>query len=233
MTSTTPEKHQKRQIRSFVMRTGRMTDSQKKAYEENFSRFGHTIAGGAFDAKQAFGNDNPCVLEIGYGMGDSLFTMAQNAANKNFIGIEVHTPGVGRLLNLVATEGLNNLRTYSEDAVEVLDQCIADHSLSKVQIYFPDPWHKKKHNKRRIVQPDFVQQLRKKLTVGGVIHLATDWQPYAEHMMEVMTAADGFSNQQGEGNYSARPSDRPETKFERRGQRLGHGVWDLLFIKES
>jgi tRNA (guanine-N7-)-methyltransferase len=171
------------------------------------------------------------VFEIGFGMGDSLVDMAKAAPEKNFIGVEVHTPGVGRLLNRCESEAVTNLRVYQEDAIEVLDECIADASLAKVQIYFPDPWHKKKHNKRRIVQPDFIQKLRTKLQPGGVIHLATDWENYAEQMMEVMSAAEGFQNQAGEEQFSLKPDDRPVTKFEKRGQRLGHGVWDLLFVK--
>jgi tRNA (guanine-N7-)-methyltransferase len=159
--------------------------------------------------------------------------MAENAPEQDFIDIEVHTPGVGRLLNNIEIQGLKNLKTYCDDAVEVLEQCIADNSLSKVQIFFPDPWHKKKHNKRRIIKDEFVQKLRKKMVVGGIIHLATDWQHYAEQMMEVMTETEGFSNTCGEGVYSPRPEFRPVTKFERRGQRLGHGVWDLLFEKQA
>lgn len=228
-----PEKHKKRQIRSFVMRTGRMTPSQKKSYDENFDQSGVKISDGELSAKKCFGNDHELVLEVGFGMGDSLIEMAQDSLEQNFIGIEVHTPGVGRLMNRIEEEGLANLKAYSEDAVEVIEQCIVDNSLSKIQIFFPDPWHKKKHNKRRIIQSDFVQKLRSKLKVGGVLHLATDWQHYAEHMMEVMNDADGFKNQLGDGSYSPRPDFRPVTKFERRGQKLGHGVWDLLFIKSA
>lgn len=228
-----PEKYQKRQIRSFVMRTGRMTESQKNAYDNLFAAYGLKIADGTYSAEAVFDNQNPTVLEIGFGMGDSLIEMAQAAPEQNFIGIEVHTPGVGRLMHQIKSEGLTNLKAYSEDAVEVIDQCISDGSLSKVQVFFPDPWHKKKHNKRRIIQAEFVQKLRSKLQVGGVLHLATDWENYAEQMMEVVSAAEGFKNLQGEANFSERPSFRPVTKFERRGQRLGHGVWDLLFERTS
>ena len=228
-----PERHRKRQIRSFVMRTGRMTDSQKRAYEEGFSEFGLKIADGEIQAETIFGRCNDLVLEIGFGMGDSLITMAQQSPEQDFIGIEVHTPGVGRLFHLIRDSNTINVRAYSEDAIEVISQCIADNSLAKVQIFFPDPWHKKKHNKRRIIQNVFVQKLRQKLRVGGVLHLATDWKPYAEHMMDIMSHAEGYANQLGDGVFSDRPESRPVTKFERRGQRLGHGVWDLLFTKVS
>ena len=229
---TLPERHQQRQIRSFVMRAGRMTDSQRKAYEGLWPQYGLNLDEGMEGLSKAFETQAELVFEIGFGMGDSLVDMAKVAPQKNFIGVEVHTPGVGRLLNRCAAESVDNLRVYQDDAVEVLEQCVADGSLAKVQIYFPDPWHKKKHNKRRIVQPEFIQALRKKLSVGGIIHLATDWENYAEQMMEVMSAAEGFENKEGVGQFSVRPEDRPITKFEKRGQRLGHGVWDLLFVKK-
>ncbi len=224
-----PERHKERQIRSFVMRAGRMTDSQRKAYERLWPKYGLNLESGIKGFEAAFDAEGERVFEIGFGMGDSLVDMAKAAPEKNFVGVEVHTPGVGRLLNRCEAEGVNNLRVYQDDAIEVLADCIADGSLSTVQIFFPDPWHKKKHNKRRIVQPEFVQALRKKLKVGGVIHLATDWENYAEQMMEVMSAAEGFDNQAGIESFSVKPDNRPITKFEKRGQRLGHGVWDLLF----
>ncbi|NRB37826.1 MAG: tRNA (guanosine(46)-N7)-methyltransferase TrmB [Pseudomonadales bacterium] len=232
-TENLPERHKNRQIRSFVLRTGRMTDGQKRAYEGAWPNFGLDLADGMIVHAEVFKREAPLVLEIGFGMGDSLIDMAEAAAEQDFIGIEVHTPGVGRLLSNVVDKSLTNLRVYCDDAVEVLDQCIADNSLDKVQIFFPDPWHKKKHNKRRIIQTEFVQKLRTKLKVGGVLHLATDWEHYAEQMMEVMSAAVGYSNSCGEQAFSPRPEFRPITKFERRGQRLGHGVWDLLFEKQG
>jgi tRNA (guanine-N7-)-methyltransferase len=221
----------KRPIRSFVLRTGRKTPSQERAYEELWPKYGLNIASGKLDFELLFGRNADVVVEIGFGMGDSLVEMAMVAPQQDFIGIEVHTPGVGRIMNLIEENGITNLRVYSEDAVQVLEQCIPDNSLSKVQIFFPDPWHKKKHNKRRIVQPEFVQKLRSRLKPDGVIHLATDWENYAGQMMEVMSAAEGFMNMAGENNFSPKPDYRPVTKFERRGQRLGHGVWDLLFRK--
>lgn len=222
-----------RRIKSFVLRTGRMTPGQQKAYDEHWPEWGLDISQGPLDYSAVFGRKAPVVLEIGFGMGKSLVEMAANESEKDFIGIEVHVPGVGKLLHSMEEQGVDNIRAFCHDAVEVLEQCIADNSLDRVQIYFPDPWHKKKHHKRRLIQPAFVQMLRSKLKVGGVIHLATDWEHYAEHMMEVMTAAEGFSNQAEEYCFAERPDYRPVTKFEKRGERLGHGVWDILFEKAA
>lgn len=223
----------RRRIKSFVLRTGRMTDGQRRAYEINLAELGLQRSDGMQNFENTFGRVAPVVLEIGFGMGDSLAEMAANAPENDFIGVEVHTPGVGRLMYLVQDAGLKNVRTYEDDAVEVLAQCIPDNSLSRVQVYFPDPWHKARHHKRRLIQPQFVQALRSKLSVGGVLHLATDWENYAEHMMDVMSEAEGYSNMAGDRAYSPRPDYRPITKFEKRGERLGHGVWDLLFTKVS
>jgi tRNA (guanine-N7-)-methyltransferase len=219
-----------RRIRSFVLRMGRMTPGQERAFERHWSSKGLRRENGPIDFQQVFGRNAPTILEIGFGMGQSLLQMAQQAPERNFIGIEVHRPGVGRLLHGMDEANVQNIRVYCDDAVEVLAQCIPDASLAGVQIFFPDPWHKKKHNKRRLIQPAFVQLLRAKLQLGGVLHLATDWQDYAEQMLAVMSAAPGFRNQAGAG-YAPRPDYRPITKFEQRGERLGHGVWDLLFEK--
>ncbi|MHA7880876.1 MAG: tRNA (guanosine(46)-N7)-methyltransferase TrmB [Saccharospirillum sp.] len=222
-----------RKIRSFVMRTGRMTEGQKLALETGWPRLGLDQNQGLIDPPQVFGRQAPVVFEIGFGNGDSLFSMAQNAPEQDFIGVEVHTPGVGRLMHNIQEAGLSNVRIYREDAVEVLKHCIPDGSLTTVQLFFPDPWHKKKHHKRRIVQPDFAELVRRKLRPGGTFHMATDWQNYAEHMLAVMEAAPGFSNQVGPGQYlPERPAHRPQTKYERRGERLGHGVWDLVFERK-
>jgi tRNA (guanine-N7-)-methyltransferase len=164
-------------------------------------------------------------------MGDSLLQMASAAPEQDFIGIEVHPPGVGRLIASAEEQQIKNLRVYLADATDVLNECISPASIHRLQLYFPDPWHKKKHNKRRIVQPQFVQLIRDKLEVGGVLHMATDWQHYAEQMLEVLDVAPGFKNRVGEEQYSPRPDYRPLTKFEKRGERLGHGVWDLLYQK--
>ncbi|AWL10813.1 tRNA (guanine(46)-N(7))-methyltransferase [Saliniradius amylolyticus] len=219
----------KRKIRSFVTREGRLTKGQAKALETYWPTMGLEYAQGMQDLTQAFDQEGPVVLEIGFGMGHSLVQMAADAPDTNFIGIEVHRPGVGACLMEAERQDVSNLRIYQHDAVEVLENCIPDASLSRVQIYFPDPWHKKRHHKRRIVQPAFVQTLRKKLKVGGHLHLATDWENYAEHMLEVMQDAEGYQNLSDSSDYVPKPDYRPETKFERRGQRLGHGVWDLLF----
>lgn len=222
-----------RTVKSFVLRAGRMTEGQQKAMESQWPAMGLDIEQGLLDFTEVFGREAPVVLEIGFGMGDSLVEMAKDQPEKNYIGIEVHRPGVGRLMNNAEKEGLQNIRVFCHDAIEVLDQCIPDASLSCIQLFFPDPWHKKRHHKRRIVQPEFAQTLRKKLKVGGVFHMATDWENYAEHMMEVMSVADGYKNQAGDGQYSPQPEWRPVTKFQKRGERLGHGVWDLMFEKMS
>ena len=224
---------QHRRIRSYVLRTGRMTPGQERAFEENWVRWGLEHADGPLDFDGCFGRAGPRVLEIGFGMGQSLVTMAAAAPEKNFIGIEVHKPGVGRLLHSMVDENVDNIRVYCHDAVEVLRDCIADASLDTVQIFFPDPWHKKRHHKRRLIQPSFVEHLVTKLKPGGVIHLATDWENYAEQMMEVLSATAGISNTCPAGEYAPRPEHRPLTKFELRGERLGYGVWDLLFTKNK
>ncbi|RZA00594.1 MAG: tRNA (guanosine(46)-N7)-methyltransferase TrmB [Moraxellaceae bacterium] len=216
-------------IRSFVIRAGRITSGQKSAFETWWPSYGLSLYNGMIDPKAVFGRDAPLVLEIGFGMGDSLLEMARNEPDKDFIGIEVHPPGVGRLINSAGKEGIKNLRVYMADAMDVLEDCIPNGSVNRLQLYFPDPWHKKKHNKRRIIQPAFVQNLHPKLVIGGVFHMATDWQPYAEHMLEIMNSASNFCNTDTLGGFAHRPDYRPQTKFERRGQRLGHGVWDLLF----
>ena len=218
-------------IRSYVIRGGRMTDGQRNAFDRAWSIYGVSLFAGEFDAKEQFKREAPLVLEVGFGMGDSLLAMAQQEADKDFLGIEVHPPGVGRLINNAEKESLDNLRVYMADAVDVINDCIPDGAISRFQLYFPDPWHKKKHNKRRIVQPEFMQLIRRKLAIGGLCHLATDWENYADQMMEVMSAAEGYENTAGEYRFAHKPNFRPETKFERRGERLGHGVWDLLFKK--
>jgi tRNA (guanine-N7-)-methyltransferase len=217
-----------RPLRSFVIRAGRQTASQKEALEKYWSHYVIEDTESPLDAETVFGRKAPLVLEIGFGMGDSLAEMAAANPDKDFIGIEVHRPGVGKLLGHIKRLELSNLRIYCHDAVEILARCVADHSLSAVQIFFPDPWHKKKHNKRRLVQPAFIAHLATKLVTDGTIHLATDWQHYAEHMMAVMSATEFLDNTAGPGAYAIN-TGRPQTKFERRGQRLGHGVWDLVF----
>ncbi|MGY0218433.1 tRNA (guanosine(46)-N7)-methyltransferase TrmB [Endozoicomonadaceae bacterium StTr2] len=218
----------RRVVRSFVRRTGRMTAAQQRGFDECWEKFGLKLEDGAIEPAEVFGNDAPVVLEIGFGMGHSLAEMAGNALDKNYIGVEVHSPGVGSLLNEVHEAGLNNVRVYCDDAVEVLKQCVPEQSLDRVQIYFPDPWHKKRHHKRRLVKPEFLELLAKHMKVGGHIHLATDWEHYAEQMLEVLSESPLFRNT-AEKDYVPRPDYRPLTKFEKRGHRLGHGVWDLVF----
>ncbi|MCB1616489.1 MAG: tRNA (guanosine(46)-N7)-methyltransferase TrmB [Pseudomonadales bacterium] len=222
----------KRDIRSYVIRGGRMTEGQQSAFARYWPVYGLSIDHGQISTQSIFGNSNPLVVEIGYGMGDSLLEMAIAGPELNFLGIEVHPPGVGRLINEAGKRQLPNIRTYCADAIDVLSDCLAQGCVDRVQLFFPDPWHKKKHHKRRIVQPAFIELVAKCLKADGVFHLCTDWQPYAQQMMEEMSASDKFRNCAGEGQYSSRPSYRPVTKFERRGERLGHGVWDLLFSKK-
>ena len=219
-------------IRSYVIRSGRITPAQEKALAEDWAVFGLDLHQGSAALTQAFPNPtNELVLEIGFGMGDSLLEMAEKNPAQNFIGIEVHVPGVGRLMSEARKRKLQNLRIFCADAIDVLHDCIADDSLSRVQLYFPDPWHKSRHHKRRIVKAEFAELVRQKLKVGGVLHMATDWEPYAEYMLEVMQVAPGYRNLAADGRCVERPSERPVTKFERRGERLGHGVWDLKFAR--
>lgn len=228
-----PDALRQRRIRSFVLRTGRMTDGQQRAFDAQWPRWGLTIAQGRLDPEAVFGRRAPLVLEIGYGMGDSLVAMAQAEPGTDFVGVEVHTPGVGRLLSRIAALGLTNLRSYREDAVEVVEQCLPDACFDRVQIFFPDPWHKKRHHKRRLIQPAFVQSLCRVLKPGGTLHVATDWPNYAQYILEVLEAEAGLKNCAGDEGYVPRPAHRPKTKFEERGERLGHLVWDLLFERRA
>ena len=223
--------YREKSIRSYVVRAGRMTEAQRKAFEVSWPVYGLKLADGAINTDVIFGRTGQKVLEIGFGMGTSLIEMAVASPNTDFIGVEVHPPGVGTLMNSARIEDLSNLRVYLADANDVLEECFATQSIDRLQLYFPDPWHKKKHNKRRIVKSTFVQQVRAKLRSGGILHMATDWQHYAEQMMETLSEAEGFENCAGAGQYSERPSYRPITKFEKRGEKLGHGVWDLVFKK--
>ena len=230
-----------RTIKSFVKREGRLTNGQQKALDQFWPIMGLEHKNGLINVAEVFGNNNPVVMEIGFGMGASLVEMAKNAPDTNFIGIEVHLPGVGACLSTAAEAGVTNLRVYNHDAIEILQDCIADESLKTLQLFFPDPWHKTRHHKRRIVQPEFVQNLRSKLKMGGVFHMATDWENYAEHMIEVMSVAEGFQNiasqinseENKKSDFIERPEARPLTKFEQRGHRLGHGVWDIMFERIS
>ncbi len=220
-----------RRIRSFVLREGRMTPAQQRAFETLWSRFGLDYRGETRDLPASFGHSSPLVLEIGFGNGEALAWASENDQARDFIGVEVHGPGVGRVMNALAARDATNVRLYKHDAVEVLENEIAAGSLAEVRIWFPDPWHKKRHNKRRIIQPGFVAMLASRMAPNGLLHLATDWQAYAEHMLEVMEAAPEWRNDLGPGQYAQKPDWRIETHFERRGLKLGHGVWDLLYRK--
>lgn len=222
----------KRPIRSFVRREGRMTARQKLALEKFWPLYGLNVADGQVDFPAVFGRKSTVVFEIGFGVGASLFEMARQNQAQDFIGVEVHRPGVGALLAQINQFGLTNVRIFQEDVLEVLKQAIPDSSLDKILILFPDPWPKKRHNKRRLIQPAFVELLRQKLKVAGEVHLATDWEEYAEEMMTVFSSAKGFSNPCGVGQYLQESNlHRFSTKFEQRGKRLGHGIRDLLFTK--
>ncbi|HET7793184.1 MAG TPA: tRNA (guanosine(46)-N7)-methyltransferase TrmB [Rhizobacter sp.] len=220
----------RRTIRSFVVRAGRMGTGQIRALETLGPKFVLPYAPQPLVTEQVFGRQAPLVLEIGFGMGGATAQIAQALPGTDFLGVEVHTPGVGALLKLIDEKRLSNLRIVQHDAVEVLEHMIAPGSLAGVHIFFPDPWHKKKHNKRRLVQAPFIAGLVTRLAPGGYLHCATDWQPYAEQMLEVLSADPALRNT-AEG-YAPRPEYRPLTKFENRGLKLGHGVWDLVFVKK-
>jgi len=216
----------RRHIRSFVRREGRFTPAQQRAFAAHWPRYGldpQTQLGAAWPRRA------PLVLEIGFGNGEQLLWSAQHEPDKDFIGIEVHRPGVGRLMNGLASDNVDNVRLYNHDAVEVLEHCVAQGSLAEVRIYFPDPWPKTRQQKRRLIQPEFLALLATRVARGGRLHLATDWADYAEHMRSALEASAEWSNLAGNAPYASRPDWRIETHFEKRGRRLGHGVWDLLY----
>ena len=220
-----------RRVRSFVLRQGRTTPAQQNAFELHWSRFGLDFEGAPRDLSALFPRPAPLVLEIGFGNGSQLLHAACNEPGHNFIGIEVHRPGVGRLMNGLAEAGIANVRLYQQDAVEVLEREIAVASLAEVRIYFPDPWPKKRHHKRRLIQPEFVELLATRVQPGGLLHLATDWVEYAEHMLEVVDGSSLWRNLAGAHVWSTRPPWRIETHFEQRGLRLGHEVRDLIHAR--
>jgi tRNA (guanine-N7-)-methyltransferase len=218
-----------RPIRSFVLRAGRMGSGQKRALAELAPRFVLPFAAQPIDPAAVFGRHAPLIVEIGFGMGDATAAVARASPEVDFIGVEVHPPGVGSLLRKIDAHGLSNLRVVQHDAVEVLQAMIAPDSLAGAMLFFPDPWPKKRHHKRRMIQPEFIELLATRMKAGAILHLATDWAPYAEHMLEVMAAAPGFENLSATGGSCPRPEWRPRTKYEQRGERLGHGVTDLVF----
>jgi tRNA (guanine-N7-)-methyltransferase len=219
----------RRPVRSFVLRAGRMGTGQQRALAELGPRYVLPFAAVPLDFAAVFGRTAPVVVEVGFGMGDATAAVAAAAPQQDFIGIEVHEPGVGALLRRIGEQGLANLRIVRHDAVEVLGQAIPAASLAGLHLWFPDPWHKKRHHKRRIVNPAFAALVASRLAPGGYWHCATDWQPYAEQMLEVLSGQPLLANTAAGGGYALRPDWRPLTKFEQRGLRLGHGVWDIVF----
>ncbi|CDZ76760.1 tRNA (guanine-N(7)-)-methyltransferase [Legionella massiliensis] len=220
-----------RTIKSFVIRAGRISNRQQQALDQDLHRYELLINNNPWDLHAIFARDADTVVEIGFGMGASLIAMAQQQPEVNFIGIEVHRAGIGSLVADLRDNNINNVRIVAGDAVEVFKHQLTDGALAGIQIFFPDPWHKKRHNKRRLIQPEFVRLLIQRLKSGGFIHCATDWQDYAEHMQAVLAAEANLLNTQPDGGFSPRPETRPLTKFEQRGQRLGHGVWDLIYTR--
>jgi tRNA (guanine-N7-)-methyltransferase len=222
-----------RKIQSFVKRSGRLSKAQAIALHELWPNYGISLTDNQLNFVELFLNSNDVTLEVGFGNGDSLLEMSIQQPKQNFLGVEVYEAGVGRLINEANKRQLSNLKIIKEDAVEVLQNHISDNSLSKFQLFFPDPWHKKRHHKRRIIQTSFLDTLTKKLKVGGIVHIATDWEDYAEHIMETLESHQYFKNTLGDHIYSPRPKHRPLTKFENRGQKLGHGVWDIIFTNSK
>jgi tRNA (guanine-N7-)-methyltransferase len=216
-------------IRSYVRRTGRVTTGQAKAFEDMGPQFILSYANAPLDAPAAFGREGKLILEIGFGMGEATAHIARVRPEDNFLCCEVHEPGVGALLKRLGEQDIHNIRILQHDAVEVIDNMLTEGSIDGVHIFFPDPWHKKKHNKRRLIQSPLVAKLVSRLKPGGYFHCATDWEPYAVQMLEVLTAEPQLSNTAAD--YATKPDYRPLTKFENRGLRLGHGVWDLVFTK--
>lgn len=219
-----------RRIKSFVKREGRFTPAQSKALLENWAFYGLECEKSDINPSQVFGREASLIIEIGFGMGASFLQTIEQHPDQNFIGIEVHRPGVGAFLHQAQQKHVTNVRVYCHDAVEVLSQSIPDNSVDKVCVFFPDPWPKARHHKRRLIQPALVELIAKKLKAGGCLHLATDWENYAEHMLSVLQAS-SLKNTSETGDYVVRPESRPMTKYEQRGERLGHVVRDLVFIK--
>jgi tRNA (guanine-N7-)-methyltransferase len=220
-----------RHIRSFVRREGRITVAQQRALETLWSRFGVTPDGATLDLDLVFGRSAPRILEIGFGMGDSLLACASAHPEIDYLGVEVHRPGIGGVLRRLDELNLNNVRVIDGDALEALRANISDASFDAIYLFFPDPWPKKRHHKRRLVQPEFMALAHAKLKPGGLLHFATDWENYAQHMLDVVSATAQFCNTAGNGQFAPSRGERPETKFERRGVALGHGVWDLIVKK--
>lgn len=220
----------RRNIKSFVLRQGHMTAAQQRAIDTQWSKFGVDYRPHKIDLNSTFQRTAPKILEIGFGMGTATATIAQRLPELDFLAIDVHGPGVGNLLKLIQEENISNIRVMRHDAVEVVNTMLDSDSVHGIHIFFPDPWQKKRHHKRRLIQRPFIEQLLPKLESNGYIHLATDWEEYAEQMLEVLSSFDELNNTVDD--FAPKPTYRPETKFESRGKRLGHGVWDLVFVKK-
>jgi tRNA (guanine-N7-)-methyltransferase len=229
MSDEDPSEVRRRGVRSFVLRAGRATAGQQRALAQLWPKYGVEFSPATLDLRTLFGRMAPCMLEIGFGAGEALLEFAGAHPDIDCIGIEVHRPGVGRLLLGAEAATLRNLRVICHDAVEVLQHQLQPASIALVHIFFPDPWPKKRHHKRRLIQPPFVELLAKVIAPGGTLRLATDWEPYAQHMREVIDASPAFENVAPDVGFVARSAERTPTRFERRGQRLGHGVWDLEY----
>jgi len=230
---TTKEPPFMRPVRSFVLRAGRLTEGQKRALDELWPLYGIDEGKYQLDLEILFGNDQPVIMEIGFGNGDATWQMALAHPEENYLGVEVHRPGVGHLLLKLEENGIGNVRIACEDAVELIHQRIPRGSLAGVRIYFPDPWPKKRHHKRRIIQAPFIGLLAEKMQAGGILHMATDWEQYAEYMLEVMHNSRDFKNLAPDGKSCPKPEWRPATKYEKRGERLGHSVFDLVFRRTA
>ncbi|MGH8743336.1 MAG: tRNA (guanosine(46)-N7)-methyltransferase TrmB [Burkholderiales bacterium] len=217
-------------VRSYVLRQGRISTAQKRAHQTLLPKYGIPYSASLLDLTRVFGREAPKILEIGFGMGESTLAIAQTHPEHDYLGIEVHTPGVGSLLKHIDAAGLSNVRIIQHDALEVLQQMLAPDSFSGVHIFFPDPWPKKRHHKRRLVQPDFISLLCQRMKAGAYLHVATDWPDYAEHILAVLDAEPGLVNTSE--TYIPRPDYRPLTKFEQRGLKLGHQVWDVVFKRK-
>jgi tRNA (guanine-N7-)-methyltransferase len=225
--------HDQRRIRSFVLRAGRTTPAQVRALEELWPTYGLNLCESALDLEAIFGRRAPRCLEIGFGVGEVIGSLAENNPAIDYLGIEVHRPGIGRLLLRAQKAALKNVRVICADAVEALQSHVADDSFDEVLVFFPDPWHKKRHHKRRLIDAGFVSLLAAKMRTGGILRLATDWQAYAEQMLAVCNAEGALRSLSADQTFVARPPFRPATRFERRGARLGHGTWDLAYEKRG
>jgi tRNA (guanine-N7-)-methyltransferase len=225
-----PDQHRK--IRSFVRREGRFTPAQRDAFERLWPTFGLDPNQGPWNLTELFGREAPVILELGFGDGRVLKMQAARDPGIDFLGVEVHRPGVGRLMRELDQDDILNVRLACADGAEILAHNIAEQSLSGILIFFPDPWHKKRHHKRRLIQPDFIHMAASRLKRGGILHMATDWEEYAEQMLAVLNAEPMLVNTIADGGFAVRPEQRPVTKYEERGQRLGHGVWDLVFKRK-